>query len=127
MSNFDQTVREMAQLTVLTNRISETQARNMGLFPKIFFEGLKEIKIDYDLERKQAEKENEYDTSNSRVDYYLKIPKKKMVLNTSIEKRYAALEKAIRDLFWGDVKVSISINNKLEFRSADVVSNETKT
>ena len=42
-------LKELAQLSMLANRISEIQEKNLKLFPFVFFEGLKEVTIDYDL------------------------------------------------------------------------------
>ena len=86
-------------------RVSEVHLVNMKSFPWIFFNDLADFKLDYDI---ASTKEG-----NSVVSYDLSIVKE----NDSLDKRYKALESAIRTLFWKEVKIKISVNGKEEYKS----------
>jgi hypothetical protein len=65
----------MAQLSLLANRISEIQAKNLQYFPFVFFEKVSEVKIDYDLGHGTDEKTKEVH-HKSLVSYYLILDEK---------------------------------------------------
>jgi hypothetical protein len=106
-------LQEMASLTALSGRISDLQAHNLKIWPLVYFEGVTEIKVDYDLKPEKS-MSDEPTFSNSRISYYLTIDESK---NTDLEKRYMALEKSVRSLFWSDVVLEIYFNNKITYKS----------
>lgn len=126
-------VKEMAKMSVLSNKINEIQEKNLKLFPFIFFNGIKSIKIEYDLSHTKAltAQETPKDTAeaalslvsylnnpviaNNYVSYYLEIDEKQE--NPYIEKRFITIEKAVRDLFWTNVSVEVYFNSKIAFKS----------
>jgi hypothetical protein len=106
-------LKEMARLTVLSGRISEAQSKNLRYFPLVFFENVKEVRIDYDL----APDKSMGDTpthSNSLVCYYLTLDESK---NDNLDKRYLALEKSVRTLFWSDIIVEVYFNDQIKYKS----------
>ena len=106
-------LKEMARLTVLSGRISDVQEKNLKLFPLIFFDGIKEVKIEYDLmPKKTVDDSPTY--SNSLVSYYLTLDE---VENQNLNKRYFALEKSVRSLFWSDVVVEVYFNDEIKYKS----------
>jgi len=107
-------VEDMAKLTILSNRINQVQEKNLKMFPFIFFEGIKAVKIDYDLSRTKPEKD-EHEKCTSRVSYFLTLDEKANEPNK--EKRFVATEGAIRQLFWSDVEVEVYFNDILVFKS----------
>lgn len=109
-------LQEMAQLTVLSGRISDLQAHNMKLFPMVYFEGVQEVKVDYDLAPAKS-MSDEPTFSNSTISYHLVLDESK---NTDLEKRFMALESSVRCLFWSDVRIEIYFNNKIVYKSAKV-------
>jgi hypothetical protein len=113
LSKLEQKIQEMAQLTVLSRRISEIQEKNMKKYPFVFFNALTEAKIEYDLDRIKTAND-EAEISNSLVSYYLTLDESQ---NPNIEVRYKMLEVAIRTLFWSDVTVEIYINDRIVFKS----------
>lgn len=114
MSKIEQQLKEMAQLTVLSNRVSELQEHNLKMFPLVFFDNVKSIKIEYDLERKKTAND-ETDLNNSIVSYYMKIESPESL--TNIDKRFEALQNSVRTLFWSDVTVEVYFNGKIVFKS----------
>ena len=77
----------------------------MQSFPWIFFNHLKEVKLDYDIGTKKEDP--------SLVSYDLILSTE----NDNLSTRYKALESAIRSLFWKDMKVKISINGQEVYKS----------
>ena len=113
-------LKELAQLSLLANRISEIQEKNLKMFPFVFFENLKEVKIDYDLGHGMNESTKQVHHKSS-VSYYLTIEQiTNNDINNNIDKRFLALEASVRNLFWKDILVKVFINDKLAYESKDV-------
>lgn len=123
----EKTVREMAKLSVLADRISEIQEKNLKMYPFVFFEGVKSVRISYDLsnnlgvnteedEKKADIKYNisKPETNHLRVSYYIALDER---LNGQLEKRYEALENSVRNLFWKQVVVEVYFDGKLKYKS----------
>lgn len=116
---------EMARLTALSGRISEVQIKNLQMFPLVFFNDIKEVKVDYDLSHKSDILEDEVSdkliinapTRNAYVAYYLTLDE---VDNTDLDKRFMALEKSVRTLFWKDISVEIYFNGQIKYKSTKV-------
>ncbi len=109
----DEIVKEMGKLTILSGRVSEVQAKNMQLYPFIFFEGVKEIKVKYDLEA-QKSIDDKPTTSNSTISYYLTLDES---ANDNLSERFRVLEKSVRTLFWADVVLEVYFNDQIKFKS----------
>jgi hypothetical protein len=112
---------EMARLTTLSGRISDVQIRNLKMFPLVFFEQVHEVKVDYDLSHKSDVLEDtsgnlviNAPTRNNYVAYYLTLDESK---NEDLDKRYLALEKSVRTLFWTDLSVEVYFNDKIKYKS----------
>lgn len=130
-----ETLRDMARLSLLSNRISAVQEKNLKAFPKVFFDGVSIGTIDYDFshaalvdteEDKSKLKEqdpslalkykfNKVNTKHFRVSYHLKVDDS--ANGTHMDKRFNALERAVRTLFYSDVKVEVFFNDKKVFES----------
>lgn len=125
MSDVNEQIKEMAKLTILSGRISEVQKKNMEMYPMVFFNGIKSVKIDYDLERLDNVDERNKDKliiGNPNNQHFIRYD---MLVednadNGTIDIRFLALETAIRSLFWRNVKVIVHINGKLVKESSDV-------
>lgn len=130
-STTEQEVREMARLSLLTNKINEIQEKNLKMFPLVCFDGVKSGKIEYNLSNDQMvdseeDKKNveisykihKADTSHLHVNYFLTIDEN--VDNNNMEKRCQGLESFVRNLLWKEIKVQITINGKLKFESKNV-------
>ena len=116
---------EMARLTALSGRISDVQVKNLQMFPLVFFQEVQEVKCDYDLSHKSDVLEDtdgkliiNTPTRNNYVAYYLTLDETK---NTEdLDKRYLALEKSVRTLFWTDLSVEVYFNGQIKYKSAKV-------
>jgi hypothetical protein len=117
----------MASLSILANRITATQEESLSKYPFIFIEGVKEASIEYDFSADRPTEAIE-DVKNMAITYKITSPTKptsikynltvtKEAANEHLDKRFAALENAVRTLFWKDTVVEVTINNKLSFKS----------
>jgi hypothetical protein len=118
-------IKEMAKLTMVSGRINSIQEKNLKMYPFVFFDGIKNAKIDYDfsnaamIESKEDKKAIEIaykikkpETCNMYVAYHLELESDK---NDHLEKRFKALENAIHTLFWKEVKIKVYFNDKIVF------------
>lgn len=105
MSDSEAKVRELAKLSILSNRISAIHEQNLKAYPFIFFNGVKEATVNYELER----------GSKNNVDFILVL--KDNAENPLLEKRLDALDKSVKNLFWKEVSINVVINNKKVFSS----------
>lgn len=96
---------DLTKLMMFFGRIPETHIKALQSYPWIFFNDLKEVKLDYNIATKKEEQ--------SLISYDLYIDKE----NDHMPKRYEALERAVRDLFWKEVKTQIKINGEEVYRS----------
>jgi|SRR6202158_2035052 len=123
LSDLKQKLQEMAQLSILANRISEVQEKNLKMFPLVFFDNVAEAKVDYDLGHGIKENTKEVNHA-SRVSYYIlygmNIPLLKNDDANSLRNRCLNLQNAVRQLFWKDIKVEVYINREKVYESEDV-------
>lgn len=115
---------EMARLTALSGRISDVQMKNLINWSFTFFNGVKGLKLDYDLSHKSDVLEDmdgklviNAPVRNNYVSYYLEIDE---IENTDLDKRYMALEKSVRTLFWTDLSVEVYFNGQIKYKSVKV-------
>ncbi len=120
--NTTQIVKDMAKLVMVSGKLSEMHEKNMKTYPLIFFNGVKEAKVEYDVSHKAnalVDKDSNLTvtapTRNNFVSYHLKIEEN--ADNPNMERRYAALEASIKTLFWKDIKVEIHINDICVYKS----------
>ncbi len=93
---------------VFFGRVPETHLISLKSFPFIFFNDHTEApRLDYSVATK---KEDDY----TYFKYSFNI---KLESNDQLEKRYRALETAVRDLFWKEAKIQININGKEVYKS----------
>lgn len=112
-------VKDMAKLSILANRISEIQEKNLKAYPFVFFNEVKTVSIDYNLGHTQTksipgEKEIKWDTW---VSYYLELNES---ANPNQERRFFCIEEAARVLFWKDLIVRVYFNGKKMYESKNV-------
>lgn len=117
----NQTVREMAKLAMFANRLSDVQLNNLKMYPFIFFEGVKSVKLDYNLDQTRNV-DSVPNTENLEIDYKISHTKNVhsviydlQIANTEqtyLDKRVRALTNAVHDLLWKDIKVTILLNGQ---------------
>lgn len=108
-----QRLREMAQLSVLSNRISEIQEKNLKSYPFIFFNDVKSAKIEYDLSK--VDDNGNINHGDHHVTYQLDLKEESNKEN--LDKRFSGIEAATRMLFWNDLKVRVIINGRQAYES----------
>lgn len=119
MSDIQQRLKEMAKLTVLANRMNEIQEKNLKAYPFIFFNDVKEVKIDFNLSKVDDNGLMNHD--DHHISYHLELNEESNKDHS--EKRFKAIEQAVRALFWNDLKVRVFFNGKPVFES----KNEQRT
>lgn len=130
-SSTEEQVREMAKLTLLTNKLNPIQEKNLKMYPLVFFNGIKSAKVDFNLSNEQMvdstedQKDvevtyqfNKAETSHLRVSYHLEIDE--AADNHTIDARYSAITQAVQNLLWKEIKVQVYINTKLAYESKNV-------
>ena len=105
----------MAQLSVLSNRISEIQEKNLKMYPFVFFNDVKSVRIEFDLSK--VDDNGLMNHADHHVTYLLDVLEGS---NANLDRRMAAIEASTRSLFWNDLKVRVVINGKLAYESKDV-------
>lgn len=98
------TLQELNSLGMFSGRLSEVHCRNLDSFPFIYFNGVKEVKLGYDISHVKG--------GDSFVHYDLTLDQE----NDHMDKRFSALQTAIKALFWKEVALKLSINGK-EYRN----------
>lgn len=111
MSNdIESQLKDMAALTVLSNKINPIQEKNLKMFPLVFFDGVKKVTIKYDLSSRKDETDSPA-VNNSFVIYDLEGDR--AALEDKFEVRFYHLEQAVRQLFWNDIRVRLRFNGEL--------------
>lgn len=109
-------LQEMAQLTIFSGRLNELQQKNMEMYPFVYFNGVKSVKINYDLLQIKPSEEGPV-SNNSTVSYYLTIDESQP--NAHMDNRFLALESSVRTLLWDSIKVSIYLNDIKAYEGTD--------
>lgn len=109
-SEVEEQVREMARLTVLSNKINPIQEKNLKMFPMVFFNGVEKVTIKYDLSSKKSD-DDAPATNHSFVVYDLEGDR--VELEDKLEIRFYHLENAVRNLFWNDIRIRLRLNGEL--------------
>lgn len=100
--------KDLTKLALFFGRIPETHIKALKGYAFIFFNGhTADPKLDYSVETTDKTKPTVF-----KYEFQLDLEK-----NDHIDKRYKALERAIRDLFWSDAKVEIKVNGQEVFKS----------
>ena len=99
-------LQDVTKLGIFFGRISQVHFESLKSFPWIFFNDVTEFSLDYNIASKKEE-------GDSVVFYDLVLTKD----NDNLDKRYKALEDAVRALFWKEVQVKILINHVEVYKS----------
>lgn len=100
-------VGDLTKLMVFFGRVPETHIKALKEYPWIFFNGLSEAKLEYSIETTDK-------TKVTKFSYELTLP---LEQNDHLDKRYKALESAVRTLFWKEVLIEIKINGQEVYKS----------
>jgi hypothetical protein len=99
-------IQDLTKLVLFSGRLSEVHIKNLKQFPFIFFNGVQfPVNLEHDISTKKE--------VPSLISYDLTLDQE----NDHLEKRYLALESAVRDLFWKEMQLRLSINGKEVFKS----------
>lgn len=103
MSDTAAEIKEMARLTMLSNRLNPIQERNLKMYPLVFFEGVIKATMEFDLSCRP----DSMDTTETYVKYHVLIDDNQQI--TDREYRIKSLRDAVRTLFWSNLKVEVEI------------------
>ncbi len=98
---------DLTKLMLFFGRIPETHLESLKSFPFIFFNELKEANLEYDVQTTDKGKPTAF-------SYNLIL---NVDANDHLDKRYKALEDAVRKLFWKEVLIEIKLNGKEGYKS----------
>lgn len=124
----EQAIRDMAKLSMIENKVNDVQLTNLKMYPLVFFNGVRSASIDYDFYADKPAVEFEEDKKNLEIKYKFNKPKTnckvayrldidETVDNSHLEKRFQAIEQAVRNLFWKNTSVKVFFNDKMVFES----------
>ena len=108
-------IKEMAQIAATTGRISTIQEKNLKMYPLVFFDGVKEVEIEYDLSPFQASS-NGYDVvckSKSFVIYKISTDGREI---EDLDRRGKAITDAVHVLLWSGIVVEVIIDGVTKYR-----------
>lgn len=115
-------VKGMAALVLSSGRLSEFHEKNLKMYPFIFFENVKEARVDYDLAVRhdvEVDKANNIEIKKPLqhcfVAFYLTI--EEGGTNDNLQKRFDAIESSVRNLLWNGLPVEVYFNDKIMFKS----------
>ena len=94
-------IKELNQLLMFSGMLSSVHIQNLKSFPFIYFNEVKEARLEHDIATNKV--------GQSNVTYDLTLNKE---ANGLIDKRYKALELAVHQLLWKEVKVKLLINGE---------------
>ena len=97
-------LKDLKNLMMFFGRVPEIHVKNLQSAPFIYFDGVKEAKLDYDLDTKSKNWFVKYDLTLEKEADYLKD-------------RIQGLETAIRLLFWKEVKLILLMDGKEVYKS----------
>lgn len=120
------TVREMARLALLSNKINEIQEKNLKIYPFVFFNNVSSVELNYDFSKigdvdfSSKDANINYDikgveTRHLKVSYAIDVLE--LCPDQELAKRCQALEMAVHNLLWNNIQVSISLNGTQAFKS----------
>jgi hypothetical protein len=107
-------IRDMAKLTLLSNRLNEIQEKNLKMYPFVFFNDVKSAIMDYDLAK--VDDNGGVRAGEHHVTYRIEVPRD---AQDNVEKRCKALENGVRLWLWNDLKVVVYLNNLKVYESKD--------
>jgi hypothetical protein len=100
---------DMRRITMLTGEISNVHEASLKKWPYIVFENVQSVSISYDLTKQTA-----IDNGYNHVAYNIFINNPEDLV---LESRSKILTEWIRDLFWNEIEVKVTINKKVILHS----------
>ena len=107
MSDETPSIQDLTKLTLFLGRVSSVHLTNLKSYAWIFFNDVKEVSLEYSVETTDR-------TKPTVFSYDLSL---NMESNDQPEKRYKALESAVRKLFWKEARIEVKINGQEVYKS----------
>lgn len=98
---------DLTKLMLFFGKVSEVHLKNLQSFPFIYFNGLTEAKLDYSIAT----------TDKNEATTFIYDLSLSLESNDMLDKRYKALESAVRGLFWKEAGIQIKINGEEVYKS----------
>lgn len=123
-----ETVREMAKLAMLSNKLNELQVKNLQMYPFVFLDGISSVMINYDFSNEMDGSASE-DKESLDVSYNIKAPEVSHLsikyyltinpesANDDLDRRFEAIENSVRNLLWKQISVEVYLNETLAYKS----------
>lgn len=130
VSDTENAIRTMAKVSLFEGKLNDIQLLNIKQYPFIFFDGIGEVKVDYDLTAGKPEVTFEQDVKNfelkyniktprntTKISYYLTVSGNEETVMKQLDYRFKALQQAIDNLLWKGIKIQVYFNKKLVYES----------
>lgn len=98
---------DMRRLTILTGEISTVHEKSLKNWPYVLFDGLVDMKIEYDLTKDYTKEVGE-----GFINFFIALEDIEVEL---FKERCETLSSWVRDMFWKEIKVGVIINNGEEY------------
>jgi hypothetical protein len=98
---------DLTKLMMFFGRISEVHMKNLQSYPYIFFNEIEAAQLDYNVATA--------DKSEPTIFSYTLLLN--LEANDQLEKRYKALEDAVRKLFWKEARIKVTVNMEEVYES----------
>jgi hypothetical protein len=107
LSDETPSIQDLTKLTLFLGRVSSVHLVNLKSYAWIFFNDVKEVSLEYSVETIDR-------TKPTIFSYDLTLD---LTTNDQLEKRYEALQSAVRKLFWKEARIEIKINGQEAYKS----------
>lgn len=99
-------LREMNKLMILSQRLSDMHILNLKTYPKVFFDEVTNAEVKWDFTPPPPGEKSDF--PGGIVGYRIKVKN----VPENVDKRCGHLERAVKNLFWSDTHVTISVESE---------------
>jgi len=109
-------LKDMAQMSAITGKISTVQERNLKMYPLVFFDGVERVEINYDLSPiRSSENGSDLVAAKSFVAYDIKTDGREVM---NLNRRCAAIDRAVATLLWSGIHVEVFVDGVQKYGGA---------
>ena len=112
MNNTKEILDDMRKITMLTGEISSVHEQSLKQWPYVALESVQHAEIKYDLTK---------DLTQETGEGYVHFDVKSALLNEEhpkIKDRCDVLTEWVRDMFWKEIKVIVSLNDTIVYENS---------
>lgn len=114
MNNTKEILDDMRRITMLTGEISSVHEESLKKWPYIVFDSVDSIEIDYNLSKDYTQTQGE-----GYVDFKIQSDSDQGFIKMRCEN----LTNWVRDMFWQEIKVIVSLNGTVVYQNSTMDKN----